>query len=220
MASVAITAVRTSGAELGDHVAIIGLGLVGNLAAQLLALSGCEVIGIDISEKRRDQARACGIPHAFPFDADLRERVAAVTDGRMCGTVVDATGLASVAVDSAPLVCGRQGEIILLGSPRAPCTTDVTPFLARLHLCQPMATVKGAIEWRYPVRDDRTGFIKHSIERNVRQIFKLLAEGRLKARPLLTHVASPADCQAVYDGLFHRKDVYVGVVYDWSKASA
>ena len=36
MAAVSITALRVSAAELGDHVAIFGLGLVGNLCAQLL----------------------------------------------------------------------------------------------------------------------------------------------------------------------------------------
>ncbi|MDR1281936.1 MAG: zinc-binding alcohol dehydrogenase [Opitutaceae bacterium] len=217
MASVAITSVRVSEAELGDFVAVIGLGLVGNLAAQLFALSGCEVIGIDLSGKRREQARACGIPHTFAPGADLRERVAAITGGRMCGTVVDATGLTAVVVETAPTVCARFGEIILLGSPRAAHTTNITPFLSQLHLCSPQATVKGALEWRYPVSDDPLGFVKHSIERNIDQILRLLADGRLKVKPLLTQIASPADCQTVYGGLANQKDTYTGVVYDWSK---
>ncbi|EIQ00036.1 theronine dehydrogenase-like Zn-dependent dehydrogenase [Opitutaceae bacterium TAV1] len=217
MASVAITSLRASGAELGDCVAVIGLGLVGNLAAQLFALSGCEVIGIDLSARRREQAAACGIPHTLAPGADLRERVAAITGGRMCGTVVEATGLSVVATDTAPLLCGKQGEIVLLGSPRAAHPANITPFLSQLHLCRPMATVKGALEWRYPVREDTDGFTKHSIERNVRQILRLLERGLLKVKPLLTHRASPADCQAVYDGLANQKDIYTGVVFDWSK---
>jgi len=52
MAAVSITAVRVSKAELGDYVAVYGLGLVGNFAAQLFTLAGCEVIGIDISQRR------------------------------------------------------------------------------------------------------------------------------------------------------------------------
>ncbi|HSI08988.1 MAG TPA: hypothetical protein VK985_10420, partial [Rariglobus sp.] len=66
-------------------------------------------------------------------------------------------------------------------------------------------------------RDDGEGFAKHSIERNVRQLLHLLAQGKLKVAPLLTHRASPADCHAVYEGLTHQKDIYTGVVFDWSK---
>lgn len=217
MASVAITSLRASDAELGDYVAVIGLGLVGNLAAQLFALSGCEVIGIDLSARRREQAKACGIPHTLAPGPDLAARVAAITGGRLCNTVVEATGLAAVATDTAPLLVGKQGEIVLLGSPRAPHHTNVTPFLNQLHLCRPTAAVKGALEWRYPVRDDGEGFCKHSIERNVRLLLRLLAQGKLKVAPLLTHRASPADCHAVYEGLANQKDVYTGVVFDWSR---
>jgi threonine dehydrogenase-like Zn-dependent dehydrogenase len=55
------------------------------------------------------------------------------------------------------------------------------------------------------------------MERNVIQILGLLERGQLKVKPLLTHRAAPADCQAVYDGLANQKDVYAGVVFDWSK---
>jgi threonine dehydrogenase-like Zn-dependent dehydrogenase len=160
---------------------------------------------------------ACGIAHVLPSGEDLPARVAELTAGRMCGTVVDATGISSVITDTAPSLCGKQAEIVLLGSPRAPHTADITPFLSQLHLCRPAATIKGALEWRYPLRDDGEGFAKHSIERNVRQLLDLLAQRRLRVAPLITHRASPADCQAVYDGLTHRKDIYTGVVFDWSK---
>jgi 2-desacetyl-2-hydroxyethyl bacteriochlorophyllide A dehydrogenase len=217
MGSVAITSLRASDAELGDFVAVIGLGVVGNLAAQLFSLSGCEVIGIDLSAARRDQAKACGIAHTLAPGGDLVAKITAITGGRMCNTVVEATGLAVVAVETAPLLVGKQGEIVLLGSPRAPFQTNVTPFLNQLHLCRPTVAVKGALEWRYPVRDDGEGFCKHSIERNVGQLLRLLAQGKLKAAPLITHLASPADCHAVYEGLANQKDVYTGVVLDWSK---
>lgn len=217
MASVAITSLRASDAELGDFVAVIGLGVVGNIAAQLFALSGCEVIGIDLSARRREQTAACGIPHLLSPGPDLAAQVDAITAGRRCGTVVEATGLSAVALETAPKLVGKQGEIVLLGSPRAAFQADVTPFLNQLHLCRPTSTVKGALEWRYPVRDDGEGFCKHSIERNVRLLLRLLAQGKLKTAPLLTHLASPADCHAVYEGLANQKDVYTGVVFDWSK---
>ena len=61
MAAVSITALRVSNAELGDHVTVLGLGLVGNFAAQLFTLAGCEVIGIDPSDRRMELAKTCGV---------------------------------------------------------------------------------------------------------------------------------------------------------------
>lgn len=217
MAAVSIAASRVSDAELGDFVAVIGLGLVGNLSAQLFGLSGCEVIAIDPSPRRREQAKACGIPHVLAPGPDLQAEVAKITGGRMCAAVIEATGLSSVALETAPKLAGVQAEIILLGSPRAAHTANVTPLLSGIHLALGAATIKGALEWRYPVRVERNGLFKHSIENNIRQLLRLLSQGKLIVDPLLTHLASPADCHAVYEGLANQKEVYTGVVFDWTK---
>lgn len=216
MAGISITALRVSGVELGDAVAVFGLGIVGNLAAQLFKLAGCEVIGIDLSPKRRELASACGIAHTFEPGPELATRVAALTDGRMCECVVDATGIPAVA-ERAGELAGKNGELILLGSPRGEYRTDLVPFLNRIHLWDKgCVTVKGALEWRYPIQDPRDGFTRHSIERNIRQILRLIEQGRLVVEPLLTHQVSPQECRAVYEGLRTQKDTYIGVVFDWS----
>ena len=46
--------------ERGDRVVVIGLGLVGNFAAQLFQLAGARVLGLDIAARRLEVARACG----------------------------------------------------------------------------------------------------------------------------------------------------------------
>lgn len=217
IAAVSITALRTADIALGDTVAVIGLGLVGNFAAQLFALSGCEVIGIDLSEKRREQARLCGIAHTLTPGENLVAEIEELTDGRKCRTVVEATGLPEVAVSAAELA-GKQGEVILLGSPRKECMRDLTPVLNRIHIWDNgCVTYKGAHEWRYPVKEDSAGYGRFSMEGNVRSLLSLIAQGKLKVEPLLTHVVSPADCQSVYRGLRDQRDVYTGVVFDWSK---
>jgi threonine dehydrogenase-like Zn-dependent dehydrogenase len=217
MAAISIAASRVSEAELGDFVAVIGLGLVGNLSAQLFGLAGCEVIAIDPSPRRREQAKACGIPHVLAGGPDVKAQVAAITGERMCAAVIEATGLSAVALDTAPQVAGIQSEIILLGSPRASHTADVTPLLSGVHLALGAASVKGALEWRFPTLAHPQGLYKHSIENNIQQLLSLLSRNKLIIDPLLTHLASPADCHAVYDGLANQKEVYTGVVFDWSK---
>jgi len=215
MASVAITALRVSEAELGDTVAVTGLGLVGNLAAQLFAMAGCEVIGIDLSHRRREIARQCGVRHVLDASEDVAARVREITGGSLCATVVEATGIPSVAEKSASLA-GKLGEVILLGSPRGKHQADLTDFMNQIHLWGKCVTFKGAHEWRFPVQKDDSGHAKHSLQRNIEILLRLIAEGRLQIAPLLTHVLPPSECVAAYSGLRDRKDEYLGVVFDWT----
>ncbi|MCC6443254.1 MAG: zinc-binding alcohol dehydrogenase [Armatimonadetes bacterium] len=216
MGQVAFTAVRVSGAELGDMVAINGLGLVGNLAAQLLTLAGCTVIGIDVLESRLEIARRCGIAHTVHArEADAAARVRELTGGAMCAAVVEATGIPAM-VETAASLAGKAGEVILLGSPRGEFTGNAMNLLNAVHLWGNCVTLKGAHEWRYPMYHDPGGFIKHSLERNVRLLFGYAAEGRLHVRELISHIVPPSEAGEVYHRLRERDERYYGVVFDWA----
>jgi threonine dehydrogenase-like Zn-dependent dehydrogenase len=219
LASVAMTALRVSPPELGDWAAVFGMGAIGNFAAQLLQLAGCEVIGIDLSEPRLERARACGVAHTVNAgQADVGEAIGDLTGGRMCDRVVEASGNPRAALDAVG-VAGRLGEVVLVGSPRVELPADVTPLLRQVHLWQHgCVTLKGGHEWRYPTRHDPGGWAKHSIERNIEIILRLMAEGRLRTEEVLTHVAPAAECAQLYAGLRDRPDEYLGVVFDWGRS--
>lgn len=105
-----------------------------------------------------------------------------------------------------------HGEVILLGSPRARAAFDVTPMLLRIHL--EAIRMIGALEWRWPAHPTER---VRDLETNYRRLVEWIAGGRLQVAPLLDRVASPADCQAVYEGLIGRTDGYLGAVFDWSR---
>ncbi|MFX0183177.1 MAG: zinc-binding alcohol dehydrogenase [Candidatus Hodarchaeota archaeon] len=216
MAAVSITANRVSQAELGDYVSVFGLGLVGNLSAQLFTLSGCEVIGIDMSQPRLDLAKKCGIKHVInPLEEDTNEVIANITNGDMCSSVIEATGVPSVA-EQAIRYAGELGELILLGSPREDYQSNLTDFLKRSHLISHgCITIKGALEWRFPI--NKSALSKHSIEKNLEIIFKLILHNKLNVTNLITHVLAPSKCKEAYKGLKYNKDEFIGVIFDWKK---
>ena len=215
MITVAMTALRVSTIELGDFVAVVGLGSVGNFAAQLAGLQGGRVIGLDLSEGRVELARRCGVPHALVIDrATVSARVGEITERQGVTTLIEATGVPAALPDALPIV-GRYGEVILLGTPRGVFETDLTSVLDYIHLHGfGNVTFKGAHEWRYPVASD--SFVKHSIVRNSEIAMNLIRAGKLQAAPLHTHTLSPAEAPSAYHGLKHAKDEYVGVVFDWT----
>jgi threonine dehydrogenase-like Zn-dependent dehydrogenase len=221
MAGVAITALRASSASAGDKVAVIGLGLVGNLAAQLLQLAGCEVIAFDVAPRRLELARACGVEHvhnASEVDPiEVTRRWAGSKDDRGgARVVVEAIGRSDLAAQAVEMT-GRHGEVVLLGSPRAPYPADLTPMLARIHLLA--IKMIGALEWTFPIPEE-TERARHTIAENYQQILGWIMDGRLKVDPLRTHVLPPERCQEAYYGLTHHKDEYLGVVFDWTRDTA
>jgi 2-desacetyl-2-hydroxyethyl bacteriochlorophyllide A dehydrogenase len=211
MAGVAITALRASSVAAGDQVVVIGLGLVGNLAAQLMRLAGADVLGVDLSPRRLEIAQRCGIERVVnPNAEDLAAAVSDWTGGRGARITVEAIGRSELIAQAVELT-RRHGEVILLGSPRARVTMDVTPMLSRIHHLG--IHLIGALEWTFPLGPtERAHF---SIRENYEQILHWIAAGRLAVEPLLSHVLSPRQCQEAYDGLRTRPDDYLGVVFDW-----
>ena len=85
MAGVSISALRSSSVQPGDTVLVIGMGLVGNFAAQLFRMAGAEVMAVDLSDYRLEKARACGIERTVNSGVhDLQERCWSGPRARAC----------------------------------------------------------------------------------------------------------------------------------------
>lgn len=205
LAHVSMTTMRTTIARGGDGVAVVGLGLVGNLAAQVFQACGGRVNAFDLSARRREIATLCGIRSVLHPDAmpDV---------GRQHRLVVEATGSAA-ALASAIGLAESGGEIVMIGAPwggdensvpSSRLTRDI--FMRFLHL-------RSGSEWEIPRQPHP--LMQHSIHANVRTGLEWLADGRLNVGPLTTHTIAPDQIQQAYEGLRDRKDEYLGVLIRW-----
>jgi 2-desacetyl-2-hydroxyethyl bacteriochlorophyllide A dehydrogenase len=213
MANIALTAIRNSKIELGDLVAVSGLGAIGILAAQLAQLQGARVIGTEIEENRLMIAKKCGLE--MLVNSKLQDPVKAIlefTHGKGVSTLIDASGSARVIEQTLDGVA-HYGEVILLGTPRSPYETNLTKTLQHFHLFPHCHTLKGALEFIYPTQPME--FVKHSIERNAGIILKLIQDKKLKIGPIHSHTLHPSKAAEAYAGLRDKKDEYIGVVFDW-----
>ena len=98
LGSIAMNAVRIANIGLGDTVAVIGLGLVGQLVAQLARLQGGVCIAIDLKQDRVELARQLGAQHALVGSSSTEEPVNSLTGGRGADCVI----VAAAAKSSAP----------------------------------------------------------------------------------------------------------------------
>ena len=184
MASVAITAVRKASAvEVGATAVVVGLGLVGNFAAQLLQLAGMNVLGIDLAAHRVAMAREVGINALVVTGGSEGDALQREIGGR-ADVVVEATGVPDASAVAVGL-CRDGGDVVLLGSPRGPFRGDATKLLSEVH--HRAIRLLGALEWTLPLHAGPWQS-RWSLYGDYVALFDLLRRGKLSTRGLITDV--------------------------------
>jgi threonine dehydrogenase-like Zn-dependent dehydrogenase len=204
MAQISSSALEVSSADRGPTVAVLGLGLVGNLAAQLFLQRGYDVLGVDLIASRCEIAKRCGIRALHVTPQDTVAQVRGVFAGAGAATVVEATGHPS-AVAAALQMTARGGEMILLGSTRGKVELDVYSLI---HA--PVVTVRGAHENACSLLGGK-GRPRELLRKNLDDI----AAGRLIVGPLLTEVMEAKDIGAGYRRLCDHPAETLSLILRW-----
>lgn len=214
IATIALAAIRVSNITFGDYVAVTGQGLVGIMTAQLAHLQGAQAIGIDHHENRLDIAKQCQVDFVVnSAEKDMKQELERLTGGRMVNTFVEAIGNTKLLAEATQCMA-RNGEIVILGTPRTEYTTNCSDLFMKVFHSGSDIRFKGAHEWRDSFEEDR--FARYSISGNTKTVMQYMANGRLLYKPLLTHVVRPEECAAIYTDLQADKNAYMGVVFDWT----
>lgn len=211
MCAIAMRGVRRGPVELGHAVAVLGLGVVGQLAATLARLAGAmPLIAIDLDGDRLARAGARGADVTLnPADVDdLQTAVRAHCRADGADIVIEATGKPDVYPTALGLVCAA-GRLVALGSPRGTVNLDLFPEVHLREVC-----VVGAFQ---PITPERDHVYYHwTKDRDRALILRLMAAGRLPVEDLVTHVARPGQCHDIYTMLADRPGAALGVVFEWT----
>lgn len=212
LAQIALVAPWTAEAGPGDTVAVFGLGLIGNLCAQLYRAMGARVIALDPVTARCDLARRCGI--AETSDCPPAEQVAMIhrlTGGAGATVTVDAVGHSAV-IQAAAQATALLGSCVLLGTPRTTLTGDLTALLGHVHTHG--IALRGAHMWRLPATSQRG--VRRSVADAYNLCFAMIGDGRLRVAPLRSHLARPEDAPDLYRELQDARASAWGVVIRWA----
>ena len=117
VAAIALHGVRNLGLEIGDTAAVIGVGLIGQLAVQLLDLSGVRVVALDYEARRLDLARFGRAELAWNLaDGDPVPAIQSLTNGLGCDGVLIAAGTeTSEPFETAAAIARDRARISLVG---------------------------------------------------------------------------------------------------------
>ncbi len=182
-AAIALHAIRLAGAEPGAVVAVVGLGLIGQLAARLLRAAGCRVVGVDPREDRRALLGEAAPPEGAPALA------ASVSRGRGADAVlVCAAASSSAPVELAAELARDRACVVVVGD--VALELDRRAFYEKeLSLAVARSYGPGRYDRDYEERglDYPAGYIRWTEARNVEAVLDLLAAGSFRVDDLVTH---------------------------------
>jgi L-gulonate 5-dehydrogenase len=117
--TIALHAIHRTQLKAGEHVAIIGAGAIGLLAALAAIAYGATPILIDILDARLAHAKTNGVPHVINARTEnVQQRLSQITGGRMAEVVIEASGANSAIQDTLRYV-SFAGRIALTGWPKS-----------------------------------------------------------------------------------------------------
>ena len=212
--AIALQGVRQTEPKLGERVAVMGLGLLGQLAVQLLKANGCKVIGSDIDPDKMKLAKKLGadeVCHA----SDIIKRASEFSSGYGVDAVIIAASTPSnqPVIDAAE-ISRMRGRVVFLGMVGMDIPRNEY-YKKELDLRLSMAYGPGRYDPNYEEKgvDYPYDLVRWTEQRNFEAFLGLIEEGKVRPKELLTHTYEYDDAMRAYDLLEGKiKEKYLGII--------
>ncbi len=222
IAAIALHGLRLAEVGPGSKVVVLGLGLIGQLAARLALAAGCEVAGIDPAAHPRSAAASAGALALDESGEATTDQVLRWSRGRGADAVlVCAAGRSSDAVMRVPALCRDRAAVVIVGD--VGLQLNRTPFYEReLSLRFARSYGPGRYELSYEAWgvDFPAGQVRWTEGRNFEAVLDLLASGRLQVADLVTHTFGIAKADAAYQLIERHTEPYLAIRLTYPEADA
>jgi predicted dehydrogenase len=199
LGSIALHGFRLGQPQMGETVAVIGLGLLGLLSVQLARAAGCRVFGVDLDPARVALAEQLGATAVLREQAE--DAAQTFTEGLGADVVlICADTPSNDPVELAGEISRDRGRVVAVGAvgleiPRR------TYFYKELDFVVSRAYGPGRYDPVYEEGgiDYPIGFVRWTAGRNLSAFVNLLSDGKLNIAPLVTHQFSIEQAAEAYD---------------------
>ncbi len=187
LGAIAMHGLRLAEPQVGERVAVIGLGLLGLLGAQIASAAGCAVLGIDLDPQRLRLASSLGLQAVARQKAESTART--FTAGRGCDVVlICADTPSNDPVELAGLLARDRARVVAVGAVGLTLPRKIY-YEKELSFINSRSYGPGRYDASYEEggKDYPIGYVRWTEGRNLEAVVELMAEEKLRVQPLITH---------------------------------
>jgi len=189
LGAIALQGVRRAQPTLGETFVVIGLGILGQLTAQLLRANGCRAIGIDLDRDRIALAMQLGMDIGLhPDEGSDIEQVARLTDGLGAdGVIITAATPSDAVVSTAFKMCRKKGRVVLVGDVGLHLNRDDF-YVKEIDFLISTSYGPGRYDQHYEEQglDYPAAYVRWTENRNMAEYLRLLSNKRVQVEPLIS----------------------------------
>lgn len=221
LGAIALQGVRRCAPMLGDRVAVLGLGLIGQLTCQLLRAGGAVVFGADVRSDRVQRARDGGVADAI---SAAGEEFAQAVLNRTGGRGADAVIVTAAAADPSLLnraceACRRKGRVVLVGDVPIRIARDRI-YAKEIDFLISTSYGPGRYDPEYEEKghDYPFAYVRWTENRNLEEVLRLIAAGSLDVRALIDARYPVREAPAAYRRLAEEPRP-IGILLEYPEAA-
>jgi len=190
---------NASDLKKGQHCVVIGCGGVGLNSLQAASITGAaSVIAMDLSPDKLELVKEFGATHAInPSDADAKQQVMAITNGRGADYVYVTVG-SKTAIESAANYITKNGTIVVVGIPGSDVYTRFNPAIL--------------VAWSQKIVGTKMGSAR--ISQDIPKLLALYKDGQLKLEPLISKTFALEQINEALDEVRTGKAIKNIIVFD------
>ena len=204
LGAIAMQGVRRADLRLGEVVAVIGLGLLGQITVQLLKAAGCKVIGVDLSERRVSLAKHLGADAAFcPTEVNIINEIRHRTgDHGVDATIITAASTGNALVQQAMEITRKKGRVVIVGA--VGLGLNRSPFYEKeIDFLISCSYGPGRYDDQYEKKgaDYPFAYVRWTENRNMQEYLHLVTDGKVQLSRILEREYELSDVSKAYEEL-------------------
>jgi predicted dehydrogenase len=213
--AIALQGVRQADIKLGERVAVIGLGLIGQLTVQLLKANGAKVIGTDLDPSKLNLAKKLGADAVCSLDELITKSNEFSRGYGVDSVIITASTSSNQPILDAGEIAKFKAKVVIVGMVSMDIPRN-TYYKKELDVRLSMAYGPGRYDPNYEEKgqDYPFEFVRWTERRNFEAFLELIAEKRVTPKELITHQFEFEQALDAYE-LMSSKEPYLGIVLNY-----
>lgn len=220
LGAIAIQGVRQASPKLGENVCVIGLGLLGQITCQLLKANGCNVFGLDLSERLVKLAEEmCADRSMLRTNQNLIPSMMNFTNGYgFDSIIITAAAPSNDPIELSAEIARKKGKVVVVGAVKMDIPRDPHFYKKELDLKMSCSYGPGRYDTKYEQdgNDYPYAYVRWTEQRNMEAFLGLISNKKVNVNPLTTHIFDIMEAEKAYDLVLGKnKTPSIGILFKY-----